>query len=183
VLTPAPLLAPPPGLAVCAALLAYEGAGREIVARLKYRNARSVVAWLAGGMASLVADSPVHDPTASGPVVRPIDVVAWVPTTTARKRERGFDQGRLLAVAVARRLVLPCRGLLRRRPGPPQTGRSRLQRLNGPAFEVLARRPVPGHVLLVDDVVTTGATLAAAARCLREAGAAEVSAVAAGRTP
>lgn len=163
-LRPAPGVRPPPGLASCSALLAYDGAGRELVARLKYRNARGALPWLAAGMAALTSG-------------RPADVVTWVPTTVERRRRRGFDQARLLARAVARQRRLPCRRLLRRRPGPPQTGLSRAERLEGPLLEPVGRSP--GRVLLVDDVVTTGATLAAAARALGQAGASEVHAVAA----
>ena len=167
---------PPPAVAGCWAVMAYEGTGREIVARLKYRNARCVVPWLAGEMAALLGPKE----PATG---RSADVVTWVPTTGARRRQRGFDQGKVLAVAVARRLGLPCRCLLRRRRGPPQTGRSRRQRLEGPSFEVRSGMEVPPRVLLVDDVVTTGATLAGAARRLREAGAHDVTAVVAARRP
>ncbi|HUR17699.1 MAG TPA: phosphoribosyltransferase family protein [Acidimicrobiales bacterium] len=155
----------PAGLDSFAALMRYEGAGREIVARLKYRNARSALAWLAGGMAALVEPGEV-------------DVVTWVPTTPSRRRQRGFDQGRLLASAVAARLHRPCRRLLRRQEGPPQTGRSRSERLQGPELSVRFWRP-PHRVLLVDDVVTTGATMAAAASALRQAGAGTVHAVSA----
>ena len=168
-LEPAPVLPPPAGLADCAALLAYRGQGRDLVAGLKYRNARSVVAWLTREMAALAAGSAA-------------DVVTWAPTTRARRRQRGFDHGQVLAMGVAQRLGLPCRRLLGRRDGPPQTGRSRAQRLRGPAF-TLARAPGPARVLLVDDVVTTGATLSAAARHLRAAGAEEVRAVVAARRP
>lgn len=148
----------------------YSGTGRELVARLKYRNARSAVAWLAAGMAELVdADE--------------IDVVTWVPTTPSRRRQRGFDQGRVLATAVAHRLHRPCRSLLRRREGPPQTGRSRLQRLHGPDLVVRTWRSPPPRVLLVDDVVTTGATMAAAAQVLSRAGTAAVHAVSAAHRP
>ena len=150
--------------------MAYEGTGREVVARLKYRNARSALPWLGAGMADLVALRGADQ----------IDVVTWVPTTAARRRARGFDQGRLLASAVARHLGLPCRPLLRRLPGPPQTGASRSARLAGPRL-ALRRAQVPSGVLLVDDVVTTGATLATAALLLRAAGAGHVAGAVAAR--
>jgi predicted amidophosphoribosyltransferase len=158
----------PPALESCAALLAYEGPARELVARLKYRNARTALGFLAAGMAALV------DPAE-------IDVVTWAPTTRGRRRARGFDQARLLARLVARRLRRPCRALLDRRPGPAQTGRSRAARRLGPSFT--ARPVAASRVLLVDDVVTTGGTMSAGARALRAAGAAGVHGLAASRTP
>ena len=164
----APALPRPPGLDRAAALLEYAGAGRELVARLKYRNARSSLGFLADGMAALATPAE-------------IELVTWVPTAPARRRRRGFDQAELLARAVARRLRRPCRPLLRRLPGPAQTGRPLSERRRGPSF--VARGPAPSRVLLVDDVVTTGATTTAAARALREAGAVQVQLVAAARTP
>ncbi len=165
---------PPVGVDSCLALLAYEGVGRELVARLKYRNARSSIPFLARGVAAL-AD-----------VLGPFDVVTWAPTTAARRRERGFDQAELLARAVARRLTrgrnsVLCRQLLLRPPGQAQTGQPLQTRKSGPVFR--AARPCPPRVLLVDDVVTSGATVTAAARALRAAGAREVHVVAAARTP
>ena len=162
---PAP---PPAGVDACSAALAYEGAGRELLARLKYRNARSALVWLAGQMAAGV------DPTS-------IDVVTWVPTTAERRRRRGFDQAELLARAVARRLRRPCRELLGRAGGPPQTGRDRAGRCEGPTF-VLRRRGVPPRVLLVDDVVTTGSSVSHAAATLRGGGAQVVRVCAGART-
>jgi predicted amidophosphoribosyltransferase len=161
-------LATPPGLTSCSAVLAYEGAGRELVARLKYRNARAALGRLAIAMAALVHGLDV-------------DVVTWAPTSSRRRRARGFDQGELLARAVAKRLRRPCRRLLDRGPGPAQTGRARAERLRGPQF--VARAGVPHRVLVIDDVITTGATVTAAARALATAGAREVHAVAVARTP
>jgi predicted amidophosphoribosyltransferase len=114
-----------------------------------------------------------------------IDVITWVPTTATRRRERGFDQAQLLARAVARRLRLPNRSMLVRGAGPPQTGRTGIERHVGP---VLAARPLrrmhqARRVLLVDDVVTTGTTVTTAARALKAVGVDHVIVVTAARTP
>jgi predicted amidophosphoribosyltransferase len=111
-----------------------------------------------------------------------IDLVTWAPTTAERAATRGFDQAELLARRVARRLGLPCHRLLRRRPGPAQTGQDAASRRFGPRF-ISSPRSWGHRILIVDDIVTTGATLAAAADALRLAGAIDVSAVAAARTP
>ena len=162
------MLATPSGLDRCIALLSYAGAGRELVARLKYRNARASVRWLAAAMAALVDE--------------PITVVTWVPTTPARRRERGFDQAELLARAVARVLRRPCASLFKRGPGPPQTGADAATRRDARP-RLRARRSVSGTVLLVDDVATTGASLTSAAHTARAAGADRVVALVAARTP
>jgi len=96
--------------------------------------------------------------------------VTWVPTSNARRRQRGFDQAELLARAVARELDRPCRSRLVRAPGPAQTGRSRTERLRGPTFSIVGGHGDPSAVLVVDDVLTTGATVSAAASTLRSAG-------------
>jgi len=170
-LEPAPPMAAVDGLDRCRALLRYEGPARDLLLGLKYRNSRSTVAWLAAGMSGLAASPGSSFAT-----------VTWAPTTAARRRRRGFDQAEVLARAVGRRLGVPVRRLLVRLPGPAQTGSSRLDRAAGPVFVV--RGPVAGkRLLLVDDVVTTGATLAAAGASLTRAGAAGVEAVVAGCTP
>jgi predicted amidophosphoribosyltransferase len=83
---------------------------------------------------------------------------------------------------VARRLRRPARRLLVRTTDVAQTGRSAAERWSGPAFAGV-RRPGAGRVLLVDDVVTTGATVAAAARTLRLCGASGVVVLTLARTP
>jgi ComF family protein len=170
----APPASPPPtGVDRWLAAFAYEGVARELVARVKYWRMRSTVPWLATHMARLVV--------AAGADVD-VGVVTWAPTTTPRRHARGFDHAELLARAVARELGLRARPTLRRRPGPPQTGRPAAARRAGPQFDA-RHGAVPARVLLVDDVATTGATIAAAADALRRAGATSVVAVAAARTP
>jgi predicted amidophosphoribosyltransferase len=156
-----------PPVAPVPACFAYAGAGRSLVAALKYRNARAVAPWLAERLAALVDGS--------------VDVVTWAPTSAVRRRHRGFDQGQILAQALAKRLRCPARRLLARPAGSgPQTGQSRAGRLQGPSF--VARRAVAGHVLVVDDVITTGATLQAARDALLAAGATSVRCLAVAAT-
>ena len=108
-------------------------------------------------------------------------VVTWAPTTPERRAERGFDQAELVARHLAAMLGLPVRRLLRRTSSGHQTGSPRTVRLGGPVF---VARPAQGlHVVVVDDVVTTGATFAAAIDALGRAGAAWVECVAVARTP
>lgn len=160
----------PPGLPGLVALLRYDGPARDLVARVKYRNQRQAVAWLADGLASLLA-------------AEDLDLVTWAPTTLDHQRRRGFDHGEVLARAVARGLGRPARPLLRRVRGPAQTGRdARHRRASPPAFAASGPLPRGSRVLVVDDVVTTGATLRAASAALSRQGAI-VRAAAAARTP
>ena len=173
-LAPAPAAAPPAGVDWWVSAFAYEGALRELVARAKYRGARAGWAWLPGAVAAVVADA--GDAGA-------LQAVTWPPTTAVRRRRRGWDPAEWLARGVARELSLPASPLLRRRPGPAQTGRDRRSRAeHGPAFSAQPFRP-GACVLVVDDVATTGATLSAAAAALRERGAGVVAAATAARTP
>ena len=151
-----------------AAAFPFEGVARQLVVALKFRHRRSAAGVLAAHMVSRLG-------------LDNIDVVTWAPTSARRVRRRGYDQAEAIAQAVARQLGVPCRRLLYRAHGAPQTGKSRADRLVGPAFR--ARRPRPGLVvLLVDDVVTTGATLRTAAEALYAAGVAKVQLAAAAST-
>ena len=106
-------------------------------------------------------------------------MIVPVPLHNIRRRERGFNQAEMLSKRPAKRLGLPHQGilLLRKRPRPDKhllTSNVRWEAVRGafathPGSQVDKRR-----VLLVDDVMTTGATLDECAKALREAGAAEV---------
>lgn len=149
----------------------FDGVVRSAVLSLKYRNRRGVARHLATWMVRRL-----------GLRRGEVDLVTWAPTSRERLTTRGFDQAELLARAVARELGVPCRRLLYRSHGAAQTGRSRAERLAGPEFR--SRRASRRlRVLLVDDVVTTGATLRAAADALRHAGIDDVQMIAAAATP
>lgn len=168
-----PVIGPHEALEAVHALTVYRRTGRDLVTALKFRDQRVLVPWLARRMAALVA--------ADG-----VDVVSWAPTAPRRRRKRGFDQAEVLAVRIGRELGVPCRRCLVRLPGPPQTGRHRSERLTGPSFD--GSRGVVGtvsgrHVVVVDDVTTTGATLTRAATLLRAYGAGRVSGLVIAATP
>ena len=154
------------GLASMSACSVYDGSIAALVTALKFRGAHRLAPSLAAALSELAGD--------------PVDVVCWIPSTTPHRRRRGYDQGALLGRATARRLATPARRLLRRGRGPPQLGLNRLERLAGPPLR--ARSAVPSRVLVVDDVVTTGASFEAAAQVLRAAGAREVHGVAVAAT-
>ena len=110
------------------------------------------------------------------------DCIIPVPLHPARLRRRGFNQAWILAVPVASRLRVPIAGTLLRRLRPTLSQvtlpeRDRRRNVRG-AFTAVARTPLNGlRVLLVDDVFTTGATLAECARALRAANAETVDAL------
>jgi ComF family protein len=162
------------------AAVAYEGPARELVRALKYRGARA----LAGPMAAqMVANAPPGLLEAEAP--RP--VLVPVPLHPARERRRGFNQAALLAAAVGARTGLAVHDCLERRDrAPAQVGRGRAARIAavGAAIRVHdGARPPPARAVLVDDVVTTGSTLAACSAALRAAGCGRVEAVTYARTP
>ena len=121
-------------------------------------------------------------------VARPVGCVIPVPLHPRRLRERGYNQSMELARPVARALGCPLRadGLARLRDTPTQTTLARAARAANVAgvFRATAPRTLAGqHVVIVDDVVTTGATLGAAMAAARAAGAASVTGLALARMP
>ncbi len=150
--------------------VAYEGIARRLILNLKYHNRRQVVSVLAELLAQRVLQSVPNIGTVC-------DVVTWAPTSTARVRRRGHDQAELLARRLAKVLDVPCRRLLIKTSSNVQTGASREERLRGSVFSA-RKLGVNSHVMVVDDVVTTGTTLRCAANALRKAGAHQVTCVA-----
>jgi predicted amidophosphoribosyltransferase len=154
------------------AAVAYEGAARDVLHALKFAGARP----LAGVMAAQIAAGAPPGLLAGGAIVP-------VPAHPGRRRSRGYDPAELLARALARRAGLPLAPVLRRPGGAVrQLGSSRDVRRAPGRLEVTATRAAPPLVVLVDDVHTTGATLAACAAALRMAGAQRVAAVTWART-
>ena len=107
------------------------------------------------------------------------DSITWVPLSRRRLRKRGYDQAELLAELIAKHLgQRPIRLLKKLRDTPPQsqTGSAEKRRANiAGAYACLHPEQVQGkRILLVDDIVTTGATLSEAAKVLKKAGAKEV---------
>lgn len=151
----------------------YEGIVQEIVLAFKYAGKTGWLAFLAERMFQQVRKQLGNDPA---------DWVVPVPLHPVRRRERGFDQARLVAGALARQLKLPeAHGLLKRwKPTAPQTRLTRQARLAN-VQGAFSLRPSPwlgqARFLLVDDVFTTGATANACAKLLKEAGAARVTVV------
>ncbi len=106
------------------------------------------------------------------------DVVCFVPGDHDRTLRRGHVTAQGLALGLADRWELPSVSLLRRRgAGPRQRGLPRAERRANVAGAFAASAPAPNHVCLVDDVYTTGSTVAACARELRRAGAGRVDVV------
>jgi ComF family protein len=173
----------PPGLGTCgrcrrgrqpfasgASLGPYEGTLRVVLHQLKYAGRRRAAARLAEAL----LEAP-----AVRALVETSDVLVPVPLHPRRLRERGFNQSALLAVEVGRRTGRPVcpDALVRRVDTVPQTGLTAAARRRNvkDAFAVRRRASVAGKtVILVDDVVTTGATVLACARRLAEAGTGEV---------
>jgi ComF family protein len=164
----------PLGALAAWAPLAYEGPAQGVVRALKFKGATRAAAAMA---AQIAAGAPPGWLGAERALVP-------VPLHPARARKRGYNQALLVAEALAVRTgaaLVDC--LERSGSARTQVGRDRAQRLRGIAGSIRAAGAAPPHAVLVDDVITTGATLDACARELLAAGSTSVVAVGYARTP
>lgn len=159
----------------CAAPLYYERAVRKAVLAFKFH----------GKMGALDCFGDLLADCAAGSFAGEFDTVSWVPVSDQRRRERGFDQSFELCRAACRHWgVEPTPTLRKIWHNPPQSGitapEERRANVLG-VYEAIAPNVWGRRILLIDDVFTTGATMAECARVLRESGAAEVVCLTLGR--
>ena len=152
--------APPtaiPGLHDVVAVWEYEPAMAQIIQAVKRGGRPDLLRSLAMPLCRKVR-----------PYLQSSTIITWVPASPKGRRRRGFDQGRLLASAVASGLGVKAAPSLTR-SGRAQFGSNRTARLEGPRLRIRpdwTHRPVSDQIILIDDVITTGASMAAAAECL-----------------
>jgi competence protein ComFC len=139
----------------------YGNAVKELILRLKFHRDRSAARMGAEMILLRLATTNSS-----------FDVVTSVPTSPQRYRERGYNQSELIGKELAKALKLPYMAFLSRENGDHQLGKDRKTRLEQVKLGFYAHKSVPhARILIIDDVVTTGATLDACARELKKAGA------------
>jgi ComF family protein len=169
----------PPELLLVRAPFLFDGPVRTALHRVKYRGEHARARDLGRRLAAFAQDELAES-------LGTVHLVVPIPLHPSRLRQRGFNQSELLAAAVAETLGLPLVShLVRARPTPPQVGLGREARRRNiaGAFGWSGPALCGQLVLVVDDVVTTGATLSEAARALATAGAAGTIGLALAREP
>ena len=173
-------LATPPPFESTLVLGAYQPPLDRIIYAFKFGRQPA----LGRALAAALAPSVAHALT-GWPPTRPRPIVVEVPLAHERLAERGYNQSLIIARSVAARcgLRLSAGALRRTRAGQPQSSLPRGARQPNIAQAFVAAQPLSQPVLLIDDVMTTGATLVAASRALLEAGAPSVTCAVIARTP
>lgn len=156
----------------------YQEPAVGMIQLLKHRPITPLARWFAARLADLVVEEPLLAAT---------DAIVPVPLDRRRLRQRGFNQAELIARCLARRLRIPMRPelLVRVVPRPEKlllTARQRRESVRGAFLVPPGQRVDRMRILLIDDVVTTGATLDACARALKAAGAERVTALCVARS-
>lgn len=157
----------------CAALYPYEGKVRESLLRYKFHGEKQNADYYAEKLAAFVKAAFPKDS---------FSLVTWVPLSEKRKKERGYDLAEWIARPLAKTLRLPCRPCLAKERGNRvqhylDRG-ARAENVRG-VYACVSGGAAGERVLLVDDIVTTGATLAECAGALLRGGAASVCCAAA----
>jgi len=179
--TPCPSCqATPPPFEHTVVLGAYQPPLDRVIRAFKFGRQPALGRALAAALAPSVTQA-----LAQRPPTRLPPIVVAIPLANERLAERGYNQSLLIARALAARcgLGLSAGALRRTRAGQPQSSLSRNARQPNIAHAFVAAHPLNQPVLLIDDVMTTGATLVAASRALLEAGAPSVTCAVIARTP
>lgn len=160
----------------CIAPLYYEGSVRESLHRYKFSSMTAYADIYSEFMGKCIDENGIS-----------CDIITWIPLSRRRLRKRGYDQAELLARLIAKRHGFDCVRLLKKlRDNPPQsgTGSPEKRRANVKGiYSCIDPQLVQGKtILLIDDIVTTGATLSEAAGVLKKAGAAGVYCAAVARS-
>lgn len=156
------------------AMIRYKGPARELLKRFKFHNKTSLQRTFTTLLHAFIERYALEFPAAA--------MVIPVPLHPVRLRERGYNQSGLLAACVARELGLPVRDdiLIRGHHAPRQSGlpaKERWTNIQG-AFKMKNPADIVGReIILVDDILTTGATASEAAKTLKDAGASRVTVI------
>lgn len=144
---------------------AYKAIAKDLIWHLKFNGTQAAASEVANSLVAYVPNDPDY-------------VIVPIPTATSRIRQRGYDQANLIARELAKKTKTPYSPVLRRIGQTNQRGSSRDQRTSQleNAYRITHAARIKGkHVLLIDDVFTTGSTLEAAAKVMKYSGARRVT--------